>query len=126
MSLSLCVALSSAPQNPPPLQLRSFTETLLNGGPVMIPLGICSVLVLAWVIERAVRMRGAALGNALQAQRLVAAARDRGPSGALELARSQPNVLSSIFRPVFERWHESRPNLRRRWRTPARASCVRW
>jgi biopolymer transport protein ExbB len=69
------------------------------------------VVVVAWILERALRMRGAVLGTRGQAELLVAASREAGPARALDLARANPTVLSRIFRPVFERWQESRPSL---------------
>jgi biopolymer transport protein ExbB len=94
-----------------PVQFGSLFETLVRGGPVMIPLAVCSVLALTWMMERLLRMRGGTLGNRAQAERLIAAAREGGPARALELARSKPTVLSNIFKPVFERWAEDRSAL---------------
>jgi biopolymer transport protein ExbB len=77
----------------------------------MIPLGLCSMLALGWIMERALRMRRRTLGSRAQAEQLSSAAREGGPGKALELARANPTVLSKIFQPVFERWEENRPTL---------------
>lgn len=111
MMLSTLVAVSSSSQAVAPVHLTSIYEMLLRGGPVMIPLGLCSVLSLALIFDRVLRMRGAILGGRAFSQTLVAAARHGGPSQALDLARASPTVLGSIFSPVFKRWQESRSNL---------------
>jgi len=99
------------PQTAQAAQLGSLWETLVRGGPVMIPLAITSILAVTWMLERALRMRAAYLGSRAQAAQLIAAARDGGPGRALDLARANATVLSKIYQPVLERWSESRPAL---------------
>ena len=111
MAFLALLAVTSAPQAPAPVQLGSLYETLVRGGPVMIPLGLCSLIALTWILERSVRMRAKVLGGRAQAEQLVAAARNGGPEKALELARAHPTVLSKIFETLFERWRENRPTL---------------
>jgi biopolymer transport protein ExbB len=111
MNSILLLALSTAPQTQGKVQLGTFFEALVRGGPVMIPLAVCSVIAVAWMIERALRMRRGVLGDRAQAEALVAAARDGGPSRALDLARARPTSLAAIFQPMFERWSESGPEL---------------
>jgi biopolymer transport protein ExbB len=98
-------------QNPGPQRFGSLWDTLVRGGPVMIPLAICSVLALTWTLERSLRLRARLLGSRTQADQLVTAARDLGPAKALEIARANPTVLSRIFQQVFERWSEPRMSL---------------
>lgn len=111
MSLFAPLLLSSVQEARTPVQLGSLLETLVRGGPVMIPLGLCSLVGVAWMLDRAVRMRAAVLGDRAQAQLLVSAARESGPARALEMARARPTALSNVFEPVFLRWQESRPAL---------------
>ena len=35
-------------------ELNSVFDMVLNGGPLMIPIGLCSIVSLAFVVERAV------------------------------------------------------------------------
>jgi biopolymer transport protein ExbB len=84
---------------------------LVRGGPVMIPLLLCSVIALGCMFERWMRLRAGLLGNRAQAEELVNAARDLGPSRALDIARAKPTVLARVLQPVLERWSESRSNL---------------
>jgi biopolymer transport protein ExbB len=102
------LAAQSGPAKP---RLDSLWDTLVSGGPVMIPLAVCSVLALMWMLERFVGLRAGRVGSKAQAEQLVAAARDFGPARALELARAHPSVLARVFQPVFERWSESRAEL---------------
>jgi biopolymer transport protein ExbB len=99
------------PQTPQAAQLGSLWETLVRGGPVMIPLGITSILAFTWMLERALRIRALHLGSRTQASQLVAAARDGGPGRALDLARANATLLSKIYQPVLERWSETRATL---------------
>lgn len=100
-------------QSAPPARFGSLWDALVNGGPVMIPLAVCSVFALTIMLERSLRLRGGRLGSRGQAEQLIAAARDLGPQRALDLARAQPTLLSRIFQPVFERWSEPRATLER-------------
>jgi biopolymer transport protein ExbB len=111
MILLVQSALPSTAQASHPVQLGTFLESLVRGGPVMIPLGMCSVVLLAWILERSLRLRWKVIGNRSSADQLVTAVRDGGPARALELARTDPTLLSTVFQPLFERWSESRPEL---------------
>ena len=104
-------ATSLPPQSSPPVRFDSLFETLVRGGPAMIPLALCSLFALAWALDRALRMRRRALGTRAQAEQLASAAREGGPIRALDLARANPTVLARIFQPVFERWEEDRTGL---------------
>jgi biopolymer transport protein ExbB len=94
-----------------PEHFGSLWDTLVDGGPVMIPLAVCSVLALMWVLERMLRLRASRLGGRTQAEALVAAARDLGPARALDLARASSTMLTRIVQPMLERWSEPRANL---------------
>jgi len=105
--LSTCLLVQSRP----PARLDSLWDMLVRGGPVMIPLVVCSVIALGWMFERWMRLRASLLGSRAQADQLVNAARDLGPARALEAARAQPTTLARVLQPVLERWPESRANL---------------
>ena len=98
-------------QSRPPARLDSLWDMLVRGGPVMVPLLVCSVIALGWMFERWMRLRAGLLGSRAQADQLVNAARDLGPARALEIARTQPTLLARVLQPVLERWSETRANL---------------
>lgn len=111
MNVLSLLALSSAAQAAKPVELRTFMETLVRGGPVMIPLAACSVISLAWMMERALRMRAKSLGGRADAELIVGAIREGGPARALEVAHRTPTTLSRILEPGLERWSESGPSV---------------
>lgn len=100
-----------APQTPGAVRMDSLFEALLRGGPVMIPLAICSIVALAWTFDRLLRMRASALGNKAHADTLLAALRDGGPTQALAVSRGRRTVLGSIFEPALQRWRDSRTTI---------------
>lgn len=65
--------------------MESLQKLILRGGPLMIPLGICSLLALAFSIERWVSLRSDLLGSKKLGRRIVEAAREQGPRAALEI-----------------------------------------
>jgi biopolymer transport protein ExbB len=104
-------AQSTPAETKDPVQLSSVFESLVSGGPVMIPLGLCSVIAVTWILERSLRMRAPTLGSRALAEQLLTTARERGPASALELTRANGTVLAKSLQPMFERWDESRANL---------------
>lgn len=111
MALLIDTATSNLPQTAPPVHLDSLFQILVGGGPVMIPLAICSVIALGFILERLIRLRTGVLGSRQQMQLLVAALRNGGVAQAREMAKATPTVLSRIFQPAFDRWSEDRPAL---------------
>lgn len=91
--------------------MDSLFETIVQGGPVMIPLGVCSVVALAWTFDRWLRTRASALGSAAHADALIAALDQGGPAQALALSRAKRTLLGAIVEPALERWRLPRPAL---------------
>lgn len=102
----LYVSLATAPEST--VHLGTWWDALVGGGPVMIPLALCSVVLVALAIDRTLRLRSSRLGTRASADALVAAAREGGPARALDVAGTRPTVLTRIFRPTFEQWAEDR------------------
>ncbi len=90
--------------------LQSLLDMLVDGGPLMVPIGLCSIVSLAYVVERSLRMRSGSLGTGRLGRSIVAAAREGGPDGALELCRGRSAALARVIgaglarvdRPVLE------------------------
>ncbi|MBI4878734.1 MAG: MotA/TolQ/ExbB proton channel family protein [Planctomycetes bacterium] len=90
--------------------LLSLYDLVVNGGPLMWPLGLCSVIALAYIVERAIRLRGGRLGGRRFGQELLAAVKSGGAVGgaalcaerALPLARILGAGLRRIGAPVLE------------------------
>ena len=77
--------------------MESLFELVLAGGPLMIPIGLCSIVALAFSVERWVRLRPAYLGTTRFGRSVVAAAQDQGVDSALELCQSKRSPLSRIL-----------------------------
>src|SRR5215204_3995589 len=83
---------------------HSFTELMVAGGPVMVPIGMCSVVALAFTAERALRLRKSALGLKDVGGELVAVVRAGGPQRGLELCRAKPSPLSRVMQTALSSW----------------------
>lgn len=88
----------------PQVGLDSLTDLLIAGGPVMIPIGICSVLALAYAIERALKLRRSSLGLAGLGGELVPVVRAGGRERGLELCQARPSPLARIMQIALGRW----------------------
>lgn len=71
----------------PVTRLSSFYELVLSGGPVMVPLGLCSIAALAFGAERLLALRERRLGTRGFAQALLGALREAPHAGGPERAR---------------------------------------
>lgn len=103
--------LAQVPASADSAPMSTVLEAIVDGGPVMIPLGLCSVVALAWSLERLVRLRDGALGNRELEQRLLAAVREGGPARALEVSRARKTALGEVVEPILRRWSEGRAAL---------------
>jgi biopolymer transport protein ExbB len=77
--------------------LDSLFDFLVAGGPLMIPIGICSVLALAYAIERSIRLRAAELGSPGYGRRILAAHASAGRGAALEVVQAEDRPLGRIL-----------------------------
>lgn len=90
-ALWLCQTAPDAPG------MQSLFHLIKSGGPVMVPLGLCSVLGLAYMAERWLRLRGGSLGGGRFAKKLVAAVGEGGPGEALRVCEDNPTPLARIM-----------------------------
>ena len=108
--IELLTLLQTAPLTKP---LSSLYEMLVAGGPIMIPIGICSVVAVGFFVER--------LG-ALSASRLVPAtfkegvtgAMESGPAQALAYCEARPKAaIARVFAAALRRFEEPRIEVER-------------
>lgn len=96
-----------AQSNPPsPASLGSVWEFLVKGGVLMIPIGICSLTVLAVTVERLVslRKRNVIPPDFLTGvQAAIARGGSAGRSAALEFCRKSDSPIGRIFVAALER-----------------------
>ena len=94
-----------------PIALDSMFDMVLNGGPLMIPIALCSVVSIAYIVERSIRLREGQLGSKGYGRRILSALEESGPVNALEACERESRPLGRILgaglhrfsRPVLER-----------------------
>lgn len=91
-ALPLAASLLEPSQDGP--GMASLQELIIErGGVLMIPIALCSLVAMAFAIERWLALRSAALGSGRLGREIVEAARDRGAHAALDVCeqhRSKP------------------------------------
>jgi biopolymer transport protein ExbB len=87
------------PEGMPPssIDLASLLDMLLDGGPLMIPIGVCSVVALAYIVERWVRLSPVVLGNTRLAKNLTKEVQDSGAAAAMVLCNKTRKPLLRIL-----------------------------
>ena len=88
-------------------KIESVFDFIVKGGPVMIPIGICSLFALSIIIERLISLRRSRVipQDFVEAVRAaMGAAGDR--SAALDLCRSKPGAIANVFAAAIKRLSE--------------------
>jgi len=86
-----------------PLELDSVFDMVLNGGPLMIPIALCSVIAVAYVVERSIRLRPGELGSKRYGERIVALLNNDGPAKALEACQRESKPLGRVLGAALRR-----------------------
>ena len=83
----------------------SLITLVVHGGVLMIPIGICSVVALAYIIERFIRLRRSQVMPAafIRAMEKFIASPERDNGRGLELCRAHPSPIARIFEGAFRR-----------------------
>jgi len=89
-----------------PDDLESLFELVVAGGPMMIPIGLCSIVAVAYSVERWLRFRPGLLGSKRFGRDVVAAVREGGVERGLAQARSKKSPLARILALALERADE--------------------
>lgn len=77
--------------------MPSLWELIKSGGPIMWPIGVCSVVALAYAVERWFGLTRSKLGSERFAKAAVDTLKASGPSAALELCRQEGTPLARIL-----------------------------
>src|SRR5688572_21455974 len=85
-------------------RLDSIYDMLVAGGPVMVPLALCSVIALMYGIERLLRLRASVLGTSGLEDELLAAVRAGGTRRGIELCELRPSPAARVMRTALVRW----------------------
>lgn len=83
---------------PAPLQLDSLYDIAKSGGILMWPILLCSVVALAFIVERSIRLRERELGSPRYGRTILDALVVGGTARALEACAREPLPLGRILR----------------------------
>jgi biopolymer transport protein ExbB len=85
---------------------KNLLQVLRDGGPLMIPIGICSVILLVFVFERAISLRRGRVIPRPFVKRFLQQLRDGqlGPESALELCDQNRSPVSDVFAAAIRKW----------------------
>lgn len=83
--------------------LDSLFDMVVAGGPMMIPIGLCSVIALAFTVERTLNLRKGCLGTRKLGDSILDTLRESGASEALEVAEDSKTPLGRIFVEALKR-----------------------
>ena len=95
--MTTLIPTANAAANAPEADLGTLYDMVLGGGPLMIPLALCSVVALAFAVERWVRLRADLLGKSRHATAVLDAVREGGVDGGLELCERGSTPLERIL-----------------------------
>ena len=98
--MTLPIAASQATPN-----VDSLFELIQSGGPLMIPIALCSILALAFAVERWIRLQPASIGSRKLGQKIADATRDGGAKAGLEACGARKKPLERILAAGLERSH---------------------
>lgn len=97
-------------QASPPPRLDTLFDMVLAGGWLMVPIGVCSVIGLAFIVERSVRLRSGRLGDTGFGTKLVETVQQGGAADGyvlcLRTSTSQARVLEAGLRRPDATWFE--------------------
>ncbi|MEZ6016948.1 MAG: MotA/TolQ/ExbB proton channel family protein [Planctomycetota bacterium] len=100
--LALLQGGSAAAQTP---SVDSLFELIKAGGPLMIPIGLCSVAALAFAVERWLRLQPMAIGSQKLGAEIAEATRAGGAKAGLDACGARKKPLERILAAGLERSH---------------------
>jgi biopolymer transport protein ExbB len=99
MTLPLLLAQTT----PPTVKLDNLYDFIVAGGPIMWPLGLCSVIALAFTVERWIRLNRGAIGSRRFGETVVESFKTGGAKAALDACAAKRHALARILRAGLER-----------------------
>ena len=91
------LALQESPASSSKMDLSSLYEMILNGGPLMVPIALCSIIALAFTVERFTRLRPNLIGGKKLAKDVLALAKREGKEPALDRCQQDSTPLARIL-----------------------------
>ena len=87
-----------------PVALDSVFDMILNGGPLMVPIAFCSIVSIAFVVERSIRLREGELGSKRYGKRILESLEAGGPEKALLACDAEERPLGRVLRAGIARF----------------------
>ena len=94
------------PPNENPIPTKNLLQVLRSGGPMMVPIGVCSFLLLVFVFERAVSLRRGRVLPGPFVERFLTQLRERqlDQETAYELCEENRSPVSQVFAAGVKKW----------------------
>jgi biopolymer transport protein ExbB len=105
--MNTALLLAQAP--PPAVKLDSLYDFIVASGPIMWPLGLCSVVALAFTVERWLRLQRGAIGSRRFGESIVEALKSGGKPAALAACAAKKNALARILQAGIDRLEGGAP-----------------
>jgi biopolymer transport protein ExbB len=88
------------------IPMKNLLQVLRDGGPLMIPIGLCSVILLVFVFERSISLRRGRVIPRPFVKRFLQQLRDGqlSPESALELCDKNRSPVAEVFAAAIRRW----------------------
>lgn len=106
LAASAPLALAEPPVEEGRIPMKNMLQVLRDGGPLMIPIGICSVILLVFVFERSISLRRGRVIPRPFVKRFLQQLRDGqlGPESALELCDKNRSPVAEVFAAAIRKW----------------------
>jgi len=89
------------------VSLDSLYDMVVSGGPVMVPIALCSVVALAYMVERWVRLTSRSLGSRRFGGEVIRAVQEGGVERGLKVCQGRRSSLSRVLGTGLRRWGRS-------------------
>ena len=88
------------------VQSKRLLEVLQNGGPLMIPIGVCSFILLVFAFERTISLRKARIIPGVFAKKFLEQIREGqlNKESAIERCKTQKSAIAEVFRAGVQKW----------------------
>jgi biopolymer transport protein ExbB len=101
-------AVANTPAEPAPgPSLDSLFDMVVAGGPMMIPIGLCSVIALAYAVERSMRLTAQRLGTHSFGQSVVDAFKNESAEKAIQICDEEKSPMAHILAEGLKRVTQS-------------------
>jgi biopolymer transport protein ExbB len=93
--------------NEKPISTKNLLQVIRDGGPMMLPIGVCSFLLFVFVLERAVSLRRGRVIPGPFVQRFLEQLRDNqlDRDAALELCQKNSSPVAEVFAAAVKKWN---------------------